>query len=95
MEPEEINEVIENVEEPIEPIETVEQPEPTHETMFGLVSCKMLNVREAPDVEADVITVLHKDSEVMIDVDASTDEFYSVCTESGIEGFCMKEFINV
>lgn len=92
MEPEEINETIENVEESVEPIE---QSEPTHETIFGLVSCKLLNVREAPDIEADVLTVLHKDSEVMIDMNQSTDEFYSVCTEAGVEGFCMKEFINV
>ena len=85
MEQEEINEMVESVEE------VNEQSEP----MFGLVICKMLNVREAPDTEADVLTVLHKDSEVMIDMNQSTDEFYSVCTETGVEGFCMKEFINV
>lgn len=93
MEQEEINEMIENIEEPA--METVEQPEQNHETMFGLVNCKMLNVREAPTIESEVLTILHKDSEVMIDPSMSTDEFYSVCTETGIEGFCMRDFIEV
>lgn len=81
MEQEEINEMIEESEQ--------------NEPAFGHVNCKLLNVREAPDAESEVITVLHKGSEVMIDANLSTDEFYSVCTETGVEGFCMRQFIEV
>lgn len=93
MEQEEINEMVETIEEPV--MESVEQSEQKHETLFGFVNCKMLNVRETPDIESEVLTVIHKNSEVMIDPSMSTDEFYSVCTETGIEGFCMRDFIEV
>lgn len=89
MEPENVNEEVNVVDEPI----AVE--EAPNETAFGIVSCEALNVREAPDVESNAITVLHKDSEVMIDMNMSTEEFYSICTEAGVEGFCMRQFIEV
>lgn len=65
------------------------------ESTFGVVNCNYLNVREAPDPEADVLTVVEKGAEILIDFDVSTDDFYSVCTETGVEGYCMKQFIEV
>lgn len=89
MEQKETNEMIENVEELA--TETVEQTTP----VFGLVNCALLNVREEPDAESEILAVLKKDSEVMIDFDESTEDFYSICNEAGIEGYCMKQFIEV
>lgn len=89
MEPKEINEMIENAEELID--ENVERAAP----VFGLVNCELLNVREEPDAESEILAVLKKDSEVMIDFDESTEDFYSICNEAGIEGYCMKQFIEV
>ena len=83
MEPEIINEEVDIIEEA------------PNKNTFGIVSCEALNVRESPDVKSDVVTVLHKDSEVMIDMNMSTEEFYSICTEAGVEGFCMRQFIEV
>lgn len=93
MEQEEINEMVETIEEPA--TESIVESEPANEPVFGHVNCKLLNVREAPDAESNVRTVLHKDCEVMVDMNMSTDEFYSVCTETGVEGYCMKQFIEV
>ncbi len=89
MEQKETNEMIENAEELA--TETVEQTAPA----FGLVNCALLNVREEPSAESEILTVLKKDSEVMIDFDESTEDFYSICNEAGIEGYCMKQFIEV
>lgn len=67
------------------------------EPLFGRVTdCTKLNIRENPESDADnVLGVIPVNAEVMIDESESTDEFYKVYTESGLEGFCMKEFIEV
>lgn len=65
-------------------------------SVYGVVTdCLRLNIREAPKADAEIATVIDALSEVMVDMDGSTDEFYKVCTASGIEGFCMRKFIAV
>lgn len=66
------------------------------EPLIGKVSgCKKLNIRKEPNRESDVLDVVLEGSEVMIDESKSTDDFYKVYTESGLEGFCMKQYITV
>ena len=78
--------------EPIVP-EPVVEPE---NRKFGKVSnCKKLNIRKLPSRDAEIVSELIEDSEVMIDEKESTALFYKICTEHGIEGFCMKQFIKV
>lgn len=60
-----------------------------------VVGCDKLNVREKPKADADVVCIVEKNSEVMIDEYESTKDFYRVFTASGIEGFCMKQYISV
>ena len=60
-----------------------------------VVNCGKLNVREAPTVSSAVVCEIPVNSEVAIDTDNSTDEFYKVCTEHGFEGYCMKKYIEV
>ena len=63
---------------------------------FGKINnCKKLNVRKLPSRDAEIISELVEGSEVMIDEKESTALFYKICTEHGIEGFCMKQFIKV
>ena len=90
-------EVIEPVEtaETIEPIEVVEPaietvPAPKIGRVFG---CTSLNVRKAPKTNATVICTINCHAEVEIDELESNDDFYKICTASGIEGYCMKKFI--
>ena len=97
----------EKVEEPIEgqivipevEPEPVSDPEPSVEPenrKFGKVSnCKKLNIRKLPSRDAEIVSELIEGSEVMIDEKESTALFYKICTEHGIEGFCMKQFIKV
>lgn len=60
-----------------------------------VTGCERLNVRETPDKDANVLTTIQAGSEVMIDMAASTTDFYKVCTAVGIEGFCMKQYITI
>lgn len=99
--------VEEKVDEPIEgqivipevEPELVSDPEPVVEPenrKFGKVSnCKKLNIRKLPSRDAEIVSELIEGSEVMIDEKESTALFYKICTEHGIEGFCMKQFIKV
>lgn len=86
------NERIENITE----VQPVEEIKPIVEPIRGVVTdCRYLNVREAPDQDAAVLTTIKALSEVLIDEPESTEDFYKVYTETGIEGYCMKKFIAV
>lgn len=97
--------VEEKVEEPIEgqivipEVESKPDPEPSvkpENQKFGKVSnCKKLNIRKLPSRDAEIVSELIEGSEVMIDEKESTALFYKICTEHGIEGYCMKNFIKV
>ena len=104
----EVEEVVEEkVDEPIEgqivipevEPEPVSDPEPSVEPenrKFGQVSgCKKLNVRKLPSRDAEIVSELVEGSKVMIDEKESTALFYKICTEHGIDGYCMKDYITV
>lgn len=83
-----------------EPEVTMPEPEPTPEPVISeeptigvVVNCTKLNVREQPNAGANIVCVLVALDEVQIDEEESTEEFYKICTVSGLEGFCMKKFI--
>lgn len=81
-----------------EPVETAEPVEPVVEetTKFvvgTVVGCTSLNVRAMPDRKAEVISILMSDTEVQVAADESLDEWYHVFTASGLDGFCMKNYI--
>lgn len=71
-------------------VETVEQ-----DVVGKVVECEQLNVRKDSKKDSDVLCIIAKDSEVQINQNESTEEFYKVVTPSGIEGYCMKKFIEV
>jgi len=64
--------------------------------VIGLVfDCARLNVRKKPKLSAEVIAEIPLNSKVEIDESKSTDDWFKVCTEAGIEGFCMKKFVTI
>ena len=99
--------VEEKVDEPIEgqivipevEPEPVSDPELSVESenrKFGKVNnCKKLNIRKLPSRDAEIVSELIEGSEVMIDEKESTALFYKICTEHGIDGYCMKDYITV
>ena len=88
----EVTDITEEIEEEIEELAT----EQVSESIIGIViDCKRLRVRNAPGLDSDVICEIEAGSIVEIDEVNSTEEFYKVCTETGIDGYCMKKFIKV
>ncbi len=64
--------------------------------VIGIVTdCLKLNLRQEPDPDTAVVTVIPALAEVAVDMEASTDSFYKVCTAAGIEGFCMRKYIAI
>lgn len=74
-----------------ETVETITLPK----TVEGMVvGCTKLNVRAEPSTNAEVVCVLDAMSEIEIDVNKSSNEWFKVCTATGIEGYCMRKFVD-
>lgn len=64
--------------------------------VIGVVTdCLKLNIHEKPTKDSRVVTVVTCLDELEIDMSDSNDDWYAVCTATGIEGFCMKKFVAV
>lgn len=76
-------------------VEPKEELEPENYAYGEVIGCTSLKVRSTPDASNNdnVVKTIEVGTEVLIDFDKSTDEFYNVCTESGVDGYCMKKFI--
>lgn len=71
------------------------ETKPASSTIEGVVSgCAKLNVRSDASLFADVVCTLDVMSEILIDVNKSTKDWLYVCTATGIEGYCMKKFVD-
>ncbi len=74
-----------------ESVDTVTLPK----TVTGVVvDCAKLNIREEPSVDAAVVCVLDVMSEIEIDAAKSDHEWFKVRTATGIEGYCMRKFVD-
>lgn len=82
-----------------EPVDQPVDEAPKKETKVGIVAnCEKLNLRRSPLKDSDganIITELLPGVAVVIDEDKSTPNFYRVITEDGLEGYCMRQFIEV
>lgn len=60
----------------------------------GIVAgCAKLNVRAEANLFADIVCVLDASSEIEIDVNKSNNDWFYICTATGIEGYCMRKFV--
>ena len=93
-------EVIENQEslKKVDEPATIQNLEPSKpaEPIIGIVAnCVRLNVRETPIITAKILSEVDVNSKLMIDETESTEEWFKIYTETGIEGFCMKKFVRI
>lgn len=72
------------------------EPEPQKQLARGVVAfCKRLNVRSLGVMTSGVVAILNVGDSVLIDLEKSTDGWYSVKTKNGKTGFCMKKYIRI
>ena len=77
-----------------EPTELMEPTKDEPKTTIGKVIAKRLNIREKPDIGSSILCVAEANSELMIEEDVSK-EWFKVCTVLGVEGYCMKKFVDI
>lgn len=66
------------------------------DVVYGrVVECNKLNLRSEPSTDSKIVSKLNTNDTVVVDLEESSDEFYKIYTEIGIEGFCMKRFIEI
>ena len=84
------------VTEPFKTVETTEEADYVDLTnKTGIVfGCDRLNVRKEPSINSEVIYQFSRGMEVEIFNDKSVEEWYYVCNAAGIEGYCMKKYID-
>ena len=89
--------VTEEVEEEIAEVnESEEVTKEADSTVVGYVSgCLKLNIREEGYLGANVVCVVPEKTALLIEVAESNDEWYKVYTETGMEGFCMKQYVTL
>lgn len=95
---EHFDEVVEQVSEMAEvAVEPEHEPAIENVQLGKVVDCAQLNVRAEPSLFADLATdrPLKRNTEMMIYPDESTEDFYKICTESGVEGYCLKKFVSI
>ena len=68
------------------------QPKKVKGTVVG---CVKLNVREQMNLKSAVLCVLPASSTVKVIADEKHDDWYHIFAETGIEGFCMKKYIQI
>lgn len=91
----EVVELVENEVAVDTAVEDVEVEEISKPKTGVVANCLRLNVRKEPKSDGSIICTIECLTEVTIDEKESTNDFYKICTVSGIEGFCMKKFIAI
>lgn len=89
-----------DVQMPIEEAELYDRPSDEADDfegdiLEGKVSASKIYLREEPTKESDALKVLERGDELLIDIAKSVDDWYSVCTVTGVEGYVMKNLVNV
>lgn len=95
-------EIVDTIVEPIAtdaPAAVVEEIDPIIDTkpeiIYGkVVGCTKLNVRKEPVVTSDIVRTISKDEKIVINMEKSNDDFYSVRL-GAIKGYCMKKYIEI
>ena len=85
-----VDEVTENESAEVTESVSVEETNP----VGVVVGCEKLNVRKEPSINSEVVFQFPCNMEVEIFIDKSTEDWFYVCNAAGIEGFCMKKYID-
>jgi hypothetical protein len=74
-----------------ETVETIMLPK----SVTGEVAnCYKLNIRVAPVANARIEAIVDAGTKLTINVNESTDDWFKITTESGVNGYCMKKFVD-
>ena len=88
-----------NIEPEVTEVETNIEPEVTEEEIQNeqlvRVIPNLLNIRFAAEKDAMIVTVVSEDDELILLDKEPINDFYHIITKTGIEGYCMVEFVEL
>lgn len=67
----------------------------TEDMLIGVANCLRLHIHSEPSTDSEIVCKVRYLTEVVIDLDKSTEDFYKICTAIGAEGFCQKELVTI
>ena len=67
----------------------------TEDMLIGVVNCLRLHIHSEPSTDSEIVCKVRYPTEVVVDSDNSTEDFYKVYTAIGAEGFCEKELVTI
>lgn len=67
----------------------------TENMPIGVVNCLRLHIHSEPNLDSEVVCKIRYLTEVAIDLENSTDEFYKIYTAIGAEGFCQRNLVTI
>lgn len=67
----------------------------TKETLTGVTNVLRTHIHSEPDTNSEIVCKVRYLTEVLIDLDSSTTDFYKVYTAMGSEGFCRKDLVTI
>ncbi len=67
----------------------------TNEMLTGVSNSIRLHIHEEPNLKSMVICKVRYLTDLLVDPEESTEDFYKVFTATGVEGFCEKEFVTL
>ena len=95
----EVTEEETNIEPEVTEGETNIEPEVTEEEIQNeqlvRVIPNLLNVRFAAEKDSTIVTIVSKDDELILLDKEPINDFYHIITKTGIEGYCMVEFVEL
>lgn len=91
-----VEEVV-DTEEVIETVEVEAAPAPVEPKTGVVANCERLKVREKPSTinDLNVICKIEEGTKLLVSEEETYAEWYKVTLENGVEGYCMKKFINL
>ena len=88
-----------NIEPEVTEVETNIEPEVTEEEIQNeqlvRVIPNLLNIRFESEKDATIVTIVSKDDELILLDKEPINGFYHIITKTGIEGYCMVEFVEL
>ena len=88
-----------NVEQEVNEEETNIEPEVNEEEIQNeqlvRVIPNLLNIRFAAEKDSTIVTIVSKDDELILLDKEPINGFYHIITKTGIEGYCMVEFVEL
>lgn len=61
----------------------------------GFVNCLRLHIHSEPNLNSEVVCKVRYLTEVEVDLENSTNDFYKIYTAIGAEGYCEKYLITI